>query len=192
MRLIKYLTEESENIDEIAAIIRRDCKAFLKEIGPGNFLYRGHRYIHTNQILKTVIPRTDRTPSDVPIDWHRWINKFLYKKFGWKPRSEGVFTTSSLIVAGKYGNQRMFFPIGDYKYVYNKLIRDLWVDIASEYSFSDFKNEKLLNKSLMRIFNKYTDKRLKGAKDIEVIFKCKKYYLIDVFYEYELKDKLWV
>lgn len=73
------------------------------------------------------------------------FDEFFYKKFRWKPRSEGVFTIGDIkSIRGVYGIPYIFVPIGEYKYLWSPDVDDLYEEIDYEdYSdeFDDFNLE---------------------------------------------------
>jgi len=139
MRLQTYLTEKSyfeEEIDLIWQTLLKDCKLFLVELNKANtpnakFFYRGYGG-HMNGIIQKKKTRKDRMPTDTPEAVHTLLDRSFKKKFGWRVRSQGVFTTSDKIYAGGYGLNVLFFPIGKYKYVYSPEVRDLYAHIGGE------------------------------------------------------------
>jgi hypothetical protein len=113
--------------DEIIAILKRDCKPFLSSRrSKRDLLWRGVKQKLNSDYVK-ITTRTNRKPKDTPKELHDLMNFEFKKAFGWKPRSEGVFTFTKASNAGGYGNQTvMMFPIGNFKYVWSNKIEDLW------------------------------------------------------------------
>ena len=204
-----------ENLDEVTINIiekvKKNCQPFLKE---GHIMYRGVKEdIHTIQKFE---PLTDRKPKDLPFFMHQYMDELLFKKFGWRPRSEGVFTTSLPQDTEPYQgtveyNPNIFFPVGEYKYVYNTKIRDLWSEIwvrgydsverwydkyNIEQSWSDVYPEDIptftkeyendVKNYLREISEGYTNDNFDDARNVEVIFKCDSYYLINKEYGNEI------
>jgi len=132
MRFQRYiLNEEVYQSNEIADILKKDCKPYFKEVGlDAPFLWRGQHSVTIPDIEK-IVPRKDRRPRNTPINLHKiWDNAFK-KKFGWKARSEGVFVGDEFD-AVYYGRVYMFFPIGSYKYVWSEKYEDLTNNFDSE------------------------------------------------------------
>ena len=151
MKLQKYLTETGttdiivENGPRIWQKLKKDCKPFLKEykktghVGK-RVIYRGSTAVGVDTKkfggIRTVFPRADRHPKDMPPGLHNKFDNDFNDRHGWYPRSEGVFTTSKKSIALQYGKPFLFYPIGKYKYLWTEETDDL-------YSFADGNN--LLN-----------------------------------------------
>ena len=191
MKFKQYILEQEDyTIEKITNDIRKHCGPFLKEVGRNKYYYRGIPGINKSFMEKT--PRTDRRPMDTNTKWHRWINKFLYKKFGWKPRSEGVFATPNLFEAENYGVPFYIFPQGEIKYVWNPRIIDFYQDISSKINIDNIINpkdefEKEDASIVMDKISLYTDKDLRKNNEYETIFKCEKYYLLNTIH-YNIRD----
>ena len=136
MRLKQYITESDMGIEEIWSMIQKDCKPFLKEFklnGHGDLFFRGTHHGLSRNGIKKFTPRKDRRPTDTPELISKMIDDEFKKKVGWKPRSEGVFTTTIRSRAGGYGETTIFFPIGKYKYVWSDEIIDLYTYLGGHH-----------------------------------------------------------
>ncbi len=125
-RLRYYLIEgDPEYWDGLKHNLLSKCKSFIKEIKSANrLIYRGSkRNIDLFKILNSHVDY--RTPKDMDSYMHDELNYWFEKKFGWKVRN-GVFVTSKLSDANQYGKAYIFFPIGEYKYVWSDVINDLY------------------------------------------------------------------
>lgn len=69
--------------------------------------------------------RKNRAPRDTHPDLADVIDDMLEQKFGWRPRESSIFCTGALSVARAYGKIYRVFPIGQFKYVWSKEIRDI-------------------------------------------------------------------
>ena len=141
MKLQKYLTETTdiivENGPEIWQKLKKNCKLYLKEYKKTGWvgkkaIWRGSSGIKKEGI-RTIIPRDDRKPKDMPPSLHQKFDDDFYNRHNWYPRSEGVFTTASKRSAATYGNPYLFYPIGKYRYLWSPETEDL-------YSFADGEN----------------------------------------------------
>jgi hypothetical protein len=151
MKFTEYL-EESSTIKlqafGVISALQKNCKPFIDELKKTNqnkLLYRGSKKTSTKNII-SVIPRQDRTPMDMPSEVHEYLDELFYAKFGWYPRSNGVFVTSSKSTTERYGKSFLFFPIGKYSFIYNPHIEDLFSYIDNEPEVVDvltgyFRNE---------------------------------------------------
>ena len=182
MKFKQYILDQ-EKAEEIKQLLKRDCKKFLSE---SNELFWRGTYKHFDDyiVIKT---RTNRKPMTTKAPFHEWADEYFQKYFGWKARSEGVFATPSNYEASAYGPPCMFFPIGNYKYIWSPDIDDFTFKIAIPY-----KTHKLTvpidtsfpgNDTLKDLMETYTDKKLNDNSENEIMFKCKSYYLVDGKYE---------
>ena len=144
MKFTEYITEASKYELQLYGIIQslnKDCMEFIQELRKSgkNPLWRGTNKSRTKSIVK-VTPRQDRYPKDMPEFMHDMIDEQFKAKFGWKPRSTGVFVTGRKSDAGSYGATYMFFPVGKYSYLYNPDVSDLYseVDGESMSGYSDY------------------------------------------------------
>jgi len=183
--------------DELTKKLKKECAQYLKEMGRGrkeNWLYRSTE--HQFDIFKKFTPRINRKPRNTPKEIHRMMDDLFKKKFGWKARSEGVFTSSDISqLENVYGEPYMFFPIGNYKYVYHPTIRDIFMEMDN-YKYIDIDgnvNIKAIEIYLSEHIPKYKNNNLHIAykNGVEVAFKCKSYYLVRRLYEDALKELLY-
>jgi len=197
LRLIRHLNEagiievrESETVD----LIKKDCAPFLKEMGKsqkGSFIYRGIKGgVKSGPLpVEKRTSRKDRWPSDVPQEIHEYVDRELKAMFGWRPRSQGTFTSASFMTAAEFGIPSIFFPIGKYRYIWAPGIGDFIgeLDRAEVISHvgkwrieTTISSEERKNR-IDDILDKYIDKNLPKAvmNREEIIFDCKSYYLID-------------
>ena len=126
MSFKEYLTEEIK-ANELVVKLFKECRPYIEElrkVKANHFFYRGSSK-KTKDILK-IKPRTDRYPKDMPDNVHNYIDEYFYKKFRWRPRSEGVFTSFRRNEVLNYGTPHLFFPIGRYQYIYSSDVEDLY------------------------------------------------------------------
>jgi len=117
---------------EVISKIKHECSDIVKEYALTNkLLYRGTKTSRRETISDNVykiIPRNDRKPKDTDPSDQRSIDDLFEDIFGWRPRSEGVFVSSSSTVAKSYGKIYVFFPVNGYKYVWSPNYEDLYSD----------------------------------------------------------------
>ena len=186
MKFAGYLTEATVSKEEIKKILNRDCAKFLKEMrGEYDLLFRGS-YKKVNRIAK-IKHNKERKPKDTPQELHDLLNKKFKKKFGWPVRN-GIFTTSSYIMADGYGIPYKFFPIGDYKYVYSTKIEDLFQyfedrDITIFFSDDNKYDNNYIYDVIEGAIKTYKDtglyKQVVTPSNYEITFWCDYYYLVD-------------
>lgn len=103
MKLKQYLNEgkttridlpREDTMESLEALLTKNCQPYLKTIsGTKKLLFRG-----TNQTFKMaeITPRKSRTPKDTPLKYHKLLDKLFNTKFGWKPRSTGIFCSGRM------------------------------------------------------------------------------------------------
>ena len=183
-----FVTTHATNIENARRVIGEKCKPFIKEFGNMRF-YRGTDDAPRPPIMYKILkPRTDRRPLSTPKDIHKYMDDYFNKKFGWRPRSNGMFTATVDSVSG-YGNTSIFFPIGNYKYIYNPRVHDTIDIITSMENIQTYLNGKKeedeygyqMGEYMMKELEKYKSNGLKRYEDtanIEVIWKCDSYLLV--------------
>jgi hypothetical protein len=114
--------------------IEKDCDHWLKEIRKNNpakqLVYRGTSSPEDDFELIKV--RKDRRPKDMSYNWHTSLDYVFKDKFGWKPRSEGLFV-GTRNMASSYGKVFIVFPVGRYKYLWSEVHSDLYTYINDDY-----------------------------------------------------------
>jgi hypothetical protein len=183
MKLLRFLTEgrppTPEEIEETVKVISNNCKPFLKEIKPiGAPLQRGIK----STIIDTYIrrkSRKNRKPKDMELKWHKELDELFLEKFGWRARSGGVFTQVS---PKFYSNPYLFFPAGNYKYVWSPKIQDLFREVDSFLlSTGEEPPSRKANIWAQKIISTYISTGLSKAMKTnnEITFKCDAYYLVN-------------
>lgn len=138
MKLERYLKESTEieeflrksgfdvdsSFSSLWGQVEKDCKPFLTDLKKFHnhisFLYRG-----MNVMGSGVRPtRQDRLPKHTKPIVAELFDKILYKTFGWKPRSEGLFCSGNLDDVSYYGAEKIIFPIGNYKMLWSQKVND--------------------------------------------------------------------
>lgn len=145
-------------------------------------------------IIKSV--RKDRLPRDTPKQLSKLFDDMLEHKFGWRPRQSSVFAfgRTSKGATRDYGRTTYrIFPIGNFKYVWSPVVRDLTFSIpgiakaagiTKPYNIeSDWEPEELagFSKALSNTLEdtyKDTDLRSMAKGGNEVMIGCDKYLAI--------------
>lgn len=194
---------------EVCSIIMEDCKPFIEALRKANMkdvlLYHGVLEIKS-EIIK-LKPFKKREPKDTPLVIQKKVDAILFKKFGWRPRKSGVFTTTSDWQAGEYGDLFLFFPIGEFEYVYNPNIEDMYGFLSYDTEPTIIENGKLcdvdfdgnaittkdINKVIEELTKNYQNDNFKEALEsrAEIMFKCDSYYLVNSSYEDKLKELIY-
>jgi len=201
MRLQQFITESSnfdtDHWEELKNNLNRDCKPFIKELrGASELLYRGVKRSEIPDFYTIKTSRTNRRPRFVHMDLHNELGSYLKSKFGWNPRTEGLFTTKSISNAYSWGKPVIIFPIGKFKYIWIENAHDLY---GSYDSYSDLDPDsptrKLVFKNIKRIvdieynstnLNKYLS--IPSHTTTECIIKCDRYYSINIEWVETLKE----
>ena len=188
MRFFNYVTENrpeetpwsAADPEHLLKLLKHDCKQFL-DATRGFVFFRGDTA--SFRFYGTKKPRSDRRPLDSPKLLHDTLDKVLFKQFGWKPRSEGVFATKSHGIASDFalkGTTYLFFPIGDFKFVYNTKWSDLFAWWRDAPKHGTTEHEVIEQMKDDGVYDTFTDKNLnKVTHQSEVSFKCKEYYLVN-------------
>jgi len=143
MKLNRYLTltineSKDEYFIDIMRKIYKNCKPFLKEWAKPQkgssdvkFLLSGRE---SSKIFDKRKIRKDRKPVDTHDTINNDLNDEFQRQFGYPARSNSIFCTSLVVVATTYGDPYMIFPIGKYKYLWNKNIHDLYNHIQRTFN----------------------------------------------------------
>lgn len=106
-----------------------DCEPFIKKI---RGISARHLPMHG---LKTVLDTWEikrltqrEKPRDMPIEMHNAIDDYFEARFGWRARSQSIFTVGDYDKAKKYGREvALCFPIGEnFQTLWGKDIKDLY------------------------------------------------------------------
>ena len=169
MRLIHYLTEKDFDQVEIMNLIKKDCKPWNKKSN-GYLAFRGMN--GQPNFLKRKV-RTDRRPKDSSLEIHNAFDNAAKKKFGWKPRSEGIFCIGIHEVAKYYGLPYSVWPIGAFKFIWCNEIDDFF----NTYEDAD-------PTDMVNVVEMYSNKNLEKAirSGVEIMVKCKEYYAVSNYF----------
>ena len=185
-----------ENWNMIIKELESKCGPFLGELKrSGSFpVFRGTQTKQPTNIknLYHKITRKDRRPKDTPSDTQKSLDELFYEYFEIEPRKNGVFTTKNYGVASGYSDihrdgSEIFFPIGEYKYIWSEQVDDLYSaleDIADE--FPEELDRFSIGETDIDIFrdliSTYEMDSIELAERQEITFLCDEYYLIDANY----------
>jgi hypothetical protein len=207
MKFYSYLNEDDDiSSSHIKELLEKDCKPILKLINDKRiyFVRETDRFSSHSTIQKVQV-RTDRKPTDTPLELHKIIDNEFKRLFGWKVRSEGVFCWSRKLSridtsTDSPSDRACVFPIGNFKIVFAYVDffegRDLFNYMArlydrmssTQYNFKrNYTDEspkfkrKFENEVIKAIGENYTSRISEltgGILTGEVSIKCKEYYLV--------------
>lgn len=186
-RFEQYINEgetDEETVENIIATLQKDCKPFLKE-KKGRVLYRGTR---SYEDIEIKVRRKDRRPSNTPEFISKEIDKLFQKKFGWKPRAQGIFASGDRYATRIYGECHLFFPIGDYRYIWSKEVKDFYRDeYVDDYVLR--RDTGVVEDWIKEATGKYQSNDLVGAikSRSEIMFDVGRYYIVKRKFEDYLK-----
>jgi hypothetical protein len=167
MKLNEILNNDNHSIDEIVAILKRDCAPIIAEYNNvGVPLSRGIQ--DSNIPPMTVIhPSLDsRSPKDTNITIHNYINDYFTKHAG-LPFRNAIFATSDWEVAEVYGEAYVLFPIGPLKYLWSPQVGDLYDTVSKLESSKDAdpakKYDQQFYQKLDQYLSTYISKNLHAA-----------------------------
>lgn len=177
-------------------LILEDCEPYLKclrNCEKGSLLVRGGEF-EIDSIREFSHDLDNRKPVKSPQHLHDKVNELFATKFGWKIRN-GVFcyginlTRNTDTPSLGYGTQFLFFPIGDFDFVYSKEHFDLYKFFSTE-----LKNEDDLEKLIF-----YNDSLCLAIKNVEpdeaysneISVKVSKYYLVNTKFISSIIRLVW-
>lgn len=176
--VVKY---DIENV-----IFKNVKKSFFNALDGKHFLYRGRSSDIENYEIFT--PREVRQ-SYMNKKTKELINKLLYPHFHWNVR-DGVFTTGYMYNAEDFGESFLFFPIGDYKFVWSTELEDINYDekfLAFDNMLKDDlpETEEKFKEWFETYIKSFKSTDLKEAirSGHEIMFKCNKYLLVNKYYK---------
>ena len=209
MRLDNYIVLNEEvdrlqlKVDGIIETIFKDCDYYINLLRKSNafkLLYRSSKDSANFYKLKTSNLDRGRKPKDMGIVMHNLLNDKIFKpSFGWNVR-DGIFASSKILPY--YGEPYLFFPVGNFEYVWSPTVRDLYEDMFNKsnlkaldflYYYADEKEKEAytlkdltedeVKKSIINLQQMYQNNDFKMAvrSENEISFKCDKYYIVNRF-----------
>jgi len=156
-----------------AEYIYKHCQPYLNEIDfdiENYELYRG--YTKKLNLSCATIKQSrleDRHPRTASKILHDYLN-IAFNKWYDKPWRNALYVTGSKIMAGTYGDVYTVFPIGDFEYLWNFQIKDMFLTLeqfAPDIIYADAVNEDFINSitdfAKNHIKNQYKSNDLKAA-----------------------------
>ena len=198
MKLKQYLTETMPPaFSEIVPILEKNCKPMMRVYKKTVKMYSNREDMFcwrsttlSNGIYEVKRRRKNRKPRNTDVKVTATLDKEFKQQHGWKPRTEGVFTSSMSNAEGYGPNMCMFFPFGNLDYLHAPGIGDLFIQ-SSMYGV-DSSHHTGAESSYRNLVKKYKDTGLiVGLKDEdEFMFNCDKYLVVDKYYLHEMVNYL--
>lgn len=180
MRLLQNLSEDIVVIEKLTKNLltglTRNCDPYRKKCYRDGLLFRGVKV--PVKWYKVITPRTNRRPYNTNLGVHLYLDLQFRKRFGWEARSQGVFATGSWAETNAYGTGFIIVPFGNFKFLWNPDIRDLFTKMPD--SMESPKEKQWINDML----EGYKDTDFSDAMESgsEIMIKCTQYYLINPKY----------
>jgi len=204
MRLYEYISNKDEvmdrandpDLDRALTMLEKDCQKFIKETG--GFLFRATDR-RLGDVIKKMKQREDRRPLNTKKYIHALADTAFQKSFGWKARTDALFTSTHPSQTRGYGsNMYLVFPIGNYKYIWSDEISDFFIKQSGMESVKQRVypyTAKLDQDDMDSLMPEYTDKNLKKAwadrESREVMLNCPNgYYYVNTLMIGELSHYL--
>ena len=121
-----YTEDQLFDAKEVSKLIKSKCKEFIRD-SEGNILWRGYKSSAGSWYTGNV--RGDRQPKDTPYEIHEALDEEFEDQFGWRCRSESIFTTGNKGMAQGYGPAYSVWPEDGYKFVWSEDISDLYQEL---------------------------------------------------------------
>lgn len=194
MKFYKYINEQSEEeIERVKETLKKRCMPFLKEFDAP--IYRGYNK-GISGLMSRKVTRKDRVPRFIPKEVHEELDDLLESMYGWRPRSNGVFTADKR-GAGNFGTRYAFFPVGKYQYIWTERIIELYrlYDVltfsnSGSVEFEDAKKELIEFIKSGIYHTSRLNKMVKNKRIYEAIFNCESYYLVDLDIQDEMMEPM--
>lgn len=137
---IDYCLDEKKllSYEEGIELVKKECSEIINIYKKaGRVLFRGtkserRKPIDDDNKIYKIVPRKRRNPKDTDKETQKVLDNLFNQRFGWKPRSHGIFA-AGLQSAQYYGIPHGFFPVNGFEYIWSPKIDDLYNDFVTEY-----------------------------------------------------------
>ena len=177
---------KSEYLDMVE-LIKRDCQPYLSQVDDPISLYRGvsrsYDGINVGRPLyhKKRAHLEDRKTKAMSHFGAQYVQKYFTENFG-HPYRNGVMAINDQLHSGYFGVDTVFFPIGEFEFLWSPTIKDLNWDMPQILKVvnRDPKEATRLIKAVLDK-GKYQTTDLQAAVDSknEIMFWVKEYYAVD-------------
>lgn len=162
----KESKDSEKSLDEtfkaITKVLKKDCSKFIREMkGTNGLIWRGalipnekNRSLATDLTRKASRIEKGRVPRAFPLFGHEVFNRLSEMIYGWRFR-DGVMTTPKQDHAREFGLPGIFFPIGDYKYLWHPEIEDFnMYDIkVPKYAQKEFRDSEYKDRNVENVWS---------------------------------------
>lgn len=196
MKTFKQFLSEAPEFIDLKELIERECQPFLKKSRKEGLLLRGMLpkkgqktfYAHGKGpddalTVLEMTPRDNRQPSDMPQQYHTFLDRYFLDTVGFRARSQAVFCVGlpALRDISSYGRTHVVFPVGEFEYTWSPTVEDLYGDLIYRRYFRDAENqEEALRKHLDEQHYQTTQLNEAVTSKSEIMVKCSKYYAVEV------------
>jgi hypothetical protein len=193
MRYKKFLKEDIYNphasdLYNGVLTVYKHCKPFISDLVKGNYNYLTKSedllYSGRNESLSVISKevRKDRKPTDMDHDLHSFYDMIFYKTFGIKSRSNSIFCSGNLHVAGGYGlNVYIIFPAGKYQSLWSDEIKDLYNNPYTDQIITKYQSK----------YNDYRQDILSKSDDLKKELKLLPWNILNISNTNPIKQKLF-
>lgn len=137
---IDYCLDEKRLLtyEEGIELVKKECSEIINIYKKaGRVLFRGtkserRKPIDDDNKIYKIVPRKRRNPKDTDKETQKILDNLFNQRFGWKPRSHGIFA-AGIESASYYGTPHGFFPVNGFDYIWSPKIDDLYNDFVTEY-----------------------------------------------------------
>lgn len=214
MKTFKQFLLEEEEPEQLYQWLREHCQPFLtacgihakddlREILDKAILYRGitpggggvkMEFVTSwgdkvEGLVKGV--RKDRKPLDTHPDLAKLADQALAERFGWPPRSTGLFAFGKMgrLSTHDYGDPHRIFPMGEFKYVWSPRINDmtnrlltLTMPREKDVPFNKEELDRIRHGMQQELVPLYKDTGLEDAIKgrAEIMLSCKSYVALEL------------
>lgn len=180
---------ESQEFEKIHKILLKDCSYYFSLLEKYRILARIFRGVwESYNPMKKLKVEKNRIPRNTNLVLHKILDEEFYKKFKWKPRSEGIFAQmGSSNGIEQYGNIHYLFPVGKFSVLGSPKIEDLFLYLQDE-GFKVNKLDKIDEKTAEKyrefikdqiILMYITDFKRLYYSNTEISINCNEYYLVN-------------
>jgi len=174
-----------KDVANLMQAVKIHCKPYLEAVDGSILkygLYRGLKF-GRHPIIKKQVRLDGRQPKDSNQSMHDIFNDRFVEHFG-EPFRNALFVTNDSSDASEYGTVYQIFPIGNFTFLWNTEISDMytkWDYVANNpdsNNYDDFATN--LDYLIAKGTFKTTDLQHATMSNHEIAIRCESYYAIDM------------